>query len=107
MKNYTKMIRVRLTEEEYETILKQAGEQNLNLSQYVRARITDRMQNQPELVKEFQKLNYEVNRLGNNLNQIARNYNMNLYHPDDIQEIKDIAVEIMKLFHAMRKNMRR
>ena len=105
MKNYTKMIRVRLTEEE--TILKQAGEQNLNLSQYVRARITDRMQNQPELVKEFQKLNYEVNRLGNNLNQIARNYNMNLYHPDDIQEIKDIAVEIMKLFHAMRKNMRR
>ena len=107
MQHYTKAIRIRISEEDYQAIQEAAKKERVNLSVYVRSKLTSRIQDQPGVRQEFQNLNYEVNRIGNNINQIARNYNLNLYHPDDVKDLKRLLEEVHDLFLDMRRKLRR
>ncbi len=107
MQHYTKAIRIRISEEDYQVIQEAAKKERVNLSVYVRSKLTSRIQDQPGVRQEFQNLNYEVNRIGNNINQIARNYNLNLYHPDDVKDLKRLLEEVHDLFLDMRRKLRR
>jgi hypothetical protein len=78
-----KRITVRLTEEEYEMLSKLAEERNLSVSELVRKLVFERRLPKPTPKKamlkipECRKLAYELNKIGVNLNQIARRVNIN------------------------------
>lgn len=107
MGNYTDKITFRLTQKEYETLKKEAAKKHLDVSKYVRATITNNPYENKDLVEECRNLNYEINRIGNNINQIANRHNANLYHPDDIEELKIMLNHIWDLVHRLRKEIMR
>ena len=74
-------ITLRLTEEEYQLLHQLAEERGITVSELVRKRLFGQRLPQPAplkilgKVKECKRLAYELNRIGNNLNQIARKVN--------------------------------
>ncbi len=70
-----KIARVRLTQDEHEQLSKLADENDLTLSEYIRRSALKR---KTKITTEFEKaLYFEINRIGNNLNQIAKYVNTN------------------------------
>jgi len=74
-------ITLRLTKEEYELLNQLARERGFTVSELCRKRIFGRRLPQPTplkllgKIKECKHLAYELNKIGNNLNQIARKVN--------------------------------
>ena len=75
--------RVRLTENECRTIMKEAKKKNMNFSTYVRyvAKLDKNMD--PEFIKAIYKLANEINYIGHNINQVVKNNNSKLYSEID------------------------
>lgn len=70
----TKQIHIKLTDEEYEILMQKCAEFNLTQAGYVRTAILfGSVQDTKPRVDEnlIKQLVYEVNRIGNNINQIA------------------------------------
>lgn len=107
MENYTEKITVRFTKKEYETLRKEAGRRHMDMSKYIRATVTKEPYENKELVEECRNLNYEINRIGNNINQIAHRHNENLYHPDDIMELKELMEHLWDAVRRLRKEIMR
>lgn len=105
MAKYTRKITIRLTQQEYSDIEKKAAALHLDISKYVRKTILDNPYEKPELVKECQNLSYEINRIGNNINQIAYLHNSNLYNPEDIDNLLQMMSFIRKLIVDFRKRI--
>lgn len=105
MAKYTCKITIRLTQQEYSDIEKKAAALHLDISKYVRKTILDNPYEKPELVKECQNLSYEINRIGNNINQIAYLHNSNLYNPEDIDNLLQMMSFIRKLIVDFRKRI--
>lgn len=103
MPKYTRKITVRLTDQEYQEIKEKA--KNSDISKYIRGTILDHPYENPELIKEVQTLTYEMNRIGNNINQIAHRHNANLYHADDIQELKQMLSQIRTIVLNLRNKI--
>lgn len=74
-----KQIKTNLKPEEYEKIKQIAQENNLTLSSYVRKilNMENELDNKKDIDIEKLKLIYELNKIGNNLNQIAKRVNIN------------------------------
>jgi hypothetical protein len=105
------IISVRLDDKVYNNLLEQSKKLNINLSDLVRKRLSNKKQfiikndddlKQIELNKlyELNKLNNEISRIGNNLNQIAKyvNYNNELDElvKEDLNQIKIMLQQIYK-----------
>ena len=73
-----------------------------NLSEYIRLLILEQNdKSNPVVQKELQKLRMEINRIGVNINQIAKNNNNGLYLEKDKKELYDNMDEILKLFQIL------
>jgi len=72
----TKRITIRLTNDEYLLLKQKANNLDITLSEYIRKKI---LGNRERITNKCTKelLLYEINRIGNNLNQIARHCNIN------------------------------
>lgn len=76
-----KRITLRLTEDEYNLLTQLASERGITVSELVRRKLFRQRLPQPSplkllsKVKECKRLSYELNRIGNNLNQVARMVN--------------------------------
>jgi len=71
----TKRITIRLTDDEYLLLKQQSNNLDITLSEYIRKKI---LGNRERITNKCTKeLLYEINRIGNNLNQIARHCNIN------------------------------
>lgn len=76
-----KQVKINLTPEDYLRIAKIAAEENLSLAELFRSRLSAKIENPPMRKKSVvykstdPKLLYELNRIGTNLNQIAKKLN--------------------------------
>lgn len=105
MARYIRKITIRLTQQEYSDIEKKAAALHVDISKYVRRTILDNPYEKPELIKECQNLSYEINKIGNNINQIAHLHNSNLYNPEDIDNLLQMMSFIRRLIMDFRKRI--
>lgn len=88
--NRSRKITARVSPEEYLIIENDASEKGMQLSEYVRFRLlakTGHSVYDKENLRSIQNLNREINRIGNNINQIAHRHNADLYAPGDMDEM--------------------
>ena len=67
-----KQINIRLTEDEYLYVCRQVEKSDLGLSEYIRKCILGK---EIKIVSGIKELVWELNRIGNNLNQLTRKVN--------------------------------
>lgn len=95
----TKYLQARLSEQEYQMLVKTAKELNLSQTELIRARVLNNNQslliNAKEAIQTLDKISMELNRAGNNINQIAR-YTNSLKLQE--KENNDIISEFNRLF---------
>lgn len=98
-----KRVEIRVCQQEYEKLEKHALEAGyLNVAQYLRESGLTRKQITSPSTKQKEKNQwlYEINRIGNNVNQIARQLNQG-HEPDEemlmvLLQIQDMAQEALK-----------
>lgn len=73
----------RLTRQEADRLKKQAQESGMKESAYIRLLLSQKPNDYPEIRILLKELINEVNAIGNNINQITRNYNSKLYRTED------------------------
>lgn len=73
----------RLTKQEADGLKKQAQEMGMRESEYIRLLLSQKPNDYPEIRVLLKALINEVNAIGNNINQITRNYNSKLYRTED------------------------
>jgi hypothetical protein len=73
----------RMTKQEAEQLKKWAEERNLKESAYLRLLLSQKPNDYPEIRILLKELINEVSAVGNNINQITRNYNSKLYRVED------------------------
>ena len=73
----------RLTRREADRLKKQAQERGMKESEYIRLLLSQKPNDYPEIRILLKELINAVNAVGNNINQITRNYNSRLYHIED------------------------
>lgn len=93
---------VRLTASEKELLAKKAREEHLSESDYIRYLITQKAVNHKEVSSQINDLIYEVNHVGTNINQIARNANAGCMSETQalelmvcLKEIKDAVQKVV------------
>ena len=102
-------IRVKLSEEEYATILAKTAEAEMTISDAIRSLIVfgnikaewldeESKRRVDELCQLIEKVIYEVNRIGNNINQIA--YNTNSKYDASENELKEAYVQLVYVQRA-------
>ena len=103
--NRTRIIGLRLTPEEFAKIEKKWQQSTCaKLSDYVRQRLFDkaiiktyRNLSMDEIMAEMSLLRTELNRIGNNINQIARKANeINSIYAEDVEKLKKENAEICR-----------
>ena len=73
----------RLAREEAGRLKEQARERGMTESAYIRLLLSGEPEDYPEIRILLKELVREVNAIGNNINQITRNYNSGLYRQED------------------------
>lgn len=73
----------RLTRQEADGLKKQAQERGMKESEYICLLLSQKPNDYPEIRILLKELINEVNAIGNNINQITRNYNSKLYRTED------------------------
>lgn len=82
----------RMTQKEADTLKKQAQEMGLKESEYIRLLLSQKPCDYPEIRILLKELINEVNAIGNNINQITKNYNSKVYRIED----KELLIAYMK-----------
>lgn len=86
----TQHINLRLTDTQYETIRRAAGQAGLSLSEYIRRQVLKgKVTAKYEIVAdvpELKKLIAEFGKIGSNLNQIARHFNQGGIHSQEMRQ---------------------
>lgn len=95
---YTKICTVRLTDEEYECLLKNSKTANLSASEFIR-----QLLNESKIIEynswiDRKQLINEINHIGVNINQIVKNINCNYY--SNYEKLKLFAM-LKKLYELL------
>ena len=95
----TRDIRVKLTEEEYTILDQNCFELDMSKSEFIRqiivyGRLTENVKSVDNATLEVvRKMNYEINRIGNNINQLTYKVNANNYSTlNDIEQLKEMLI---------------
>lgn len=101
--NKTVKVSFRITEDESVYIQKLAMDSGKSTSEIIRQLIKNAREDKTVTFepKEHFLLNkqlvYEINRIGNNINQIAKNNNAHYYTPNEKQKLMEMMEEIERL----------
>lgn len=94
---------IRITQKQWEHIQKRCDLYGINTSEYIR-RLIDAdigkvvpVQTKEEFLIKKQMI-YEVNRIGNNINQIVKNVNMHYYTEHEKKKLFAMMQKVMELF---------
>ena len=90
----------RLTRVEAEELSRRAAEAGMSESDYLRLCLSSSPNDFPEIRKMIREMINEINHVGTNINQIARNNNAGIYIPED--KIRLIAY-MKRLSNGMNK----
>lgn len=90
-----RQINIRLTEIEYLSVYRNAEKSGLIISQYIRKCILEK---EIKVISGIKELNWELNRIGNNLNQLTRKVNEGkiVQLGDDISQINENLNAVFK-----------
>lgn len=99
---------VRVTKKQWEHIRQQCEIYGINTSEYLRRLVDAEMgkavKAQPR--EEFlarKQMAYEINRIGNNINQIVKNVNMHYYTEYEKKKLFAMMQKIMELFENQKE----
>ena len=87
MRKRNKTLTIRLTEQEYETILKKARRSGMSITNFL---VAATEQTQIYVAEDTKPLVAELKRIGNNLNQITARINAGIFHSYNFQEVIDL-----------------
>ena len=91
-------IHFRLSKKLKEKIKLESEKSNMTMSQY----ISNCLNNKSIIVIENGKeIYYELSKIGNNLNQIARKLNSNIATSSDLKKLDNISEEITKIWQLL------
>ena len=99
-----RIVTFRVTEEEYELLKNrtvQSGIRSGNISEYVRRQV---LGEEYPYVREklLRDMNYQIRKIGVNINQITARNNSRLYFVSDKEQLKEDMEELIKLFEEFR-----
>ena len=107
MQNQTERKDFRLRKQDIELLERNAKACGMTHSAYLRQLIQNRPIDHPEIKKLLKELLYEVNRIGNNVNQIAHHINEGFYFKEDrnqlLKEQKELELQVAKIAELLRK----
>lgn len=92
---------LRLMPKEAEELSKKAEQAKMCEADYLRLLITQKPNAYPEIRLLLKELINEVNAIGNNINQITRNYNSKLYRIED----RELLTAYMKKLNLLVKDV--
>ena len=96
---------IRLYRWELEELQKQAEKMGLSDSQYLRMLITNRPRDYPEIRKELERMNQEINRIGVNINQITHNNNSALDSREEKHRLDVFLKQIKTLVSQVQERL--
>lgn len=95
----------RMSEEEARTLRRNAKEQDMSESEYLRMMVRQRPTDYPEISELLRKLINEVNHIGVNINQIVKNHNSSFYTAEDKRRLtaymKKISMAVKEVAVAL------
>lgn len=93
----------KLTEETAKLLVERSKAENMNESEYIRYLLQNQSERprSRELELEVMRLRNEINRIGTNVNQIAKNSNSYIYTEDDKVELRVAMQSIKGLLEIM------
>ena len=91
---------VRLAEKEARLLAQRAAETGLSENQYIRFQIRQRPSDYPAIQKLLKELINEVNRVGNNINQIVHGNHIGFYTEADKEQL---SAYMRRLNQSMRE----
>ena len=92
---------LRLMPKEAEELSEKAEQTKMCEADYLRLLITQKPNDYPEIRLLLKELINEVNAIGNNINQITRNYNSKLYRIED----RELLTAYMKKLNLLVKDV--
>ena len=98
MRKRDKTLTIRLTEKEYETIMKKVIRSGMSVTDFL---VTATQQTQIHVAEDTKPLVTELKRIGNNLNQITAKINAGIFRSYNFQEIielqRNIYAEVLRI----------
>lgn len=91
MRKRNKTLTIRLTEQEYEAIMKRALRSGMSMTDFL---VTAAQQTQIHVAEDTKPLVTELKRIGNNLNQITAKINAGIFRSYNFQEVIDLQRRI-------------
>ena len=91
MRKRNKTLTIRLTEQEYEAVMKKALRSGMSMTDFL---VTATQQTQIHVAEDTKPLVTELKRIGNNLNQITAKINAGIFHSYNFQEVIDLQRKI-------------
>lgn len=90
----SKQLHIRLTNEDYDYIKERSQKANLTMTDYIMKSVFNK---KIIVIEGYKEVMAEIRKIGININQIARNWNMGLGEKSDIEEIQEFMVELWQL----------
>ena len=87
MRKRNKTLTIRLTDQEYDTILRKTLRSGMSMTDFL---IASTEQTQIHVAEDTKPLVTELKRIGNNLNQITAKINAGIFHSYNFQEVIDL-----------------
>lgn len=108
-----KSLRIDLSEDEKKLLDDKADYAGMNVSQFIRKIITDDNVNRLpveeiiEISKSINKYKFEINKIGNNINQLVKvvHENNDLYYEDQIQQAISMIENVIQTFDELTKEI--
>jgi hypothetical protein len=94
---------LRLTPKQAEALAAKAKEAGMCEADYLRLLLNQKPSDHSEIKELTKELINETRRVGNNINQIARNHNIGIYSPQDRNRL---TAYMTKLYEAMERTVR-
>lgn len=91
MRKRNKMLTIRLTEQEYDAIMKKVLRSNMSMTDFL---VATTQQTQIHVAEDTRPLVTELKRIGNNLNQITAKINAGVFHSYNFREVIDLQRSI-------------
>lgn len=96
MKN--RRITIRIEEKLREKIKLESKKSNMTMSEYINRCLKNKS---IIVIENGKEIYYELSKIGNNLNQIARKLNSNIATSSDLKKLDNISEEITKIWQLL------
>ncbi len=91
-------IHFRLSKKLKEKIKRESEKSNMTMSEYINACLNNKS---IIVIEKGKEIYYELNKIGNNVNQIAKKVNSNIATNNDLQNLENISLELKEIWQLL------